>query len=193
MKTTQKDVIEELSSITTQIIESAKSYTLLDDSILFGRTEPQKWSIIECLEHLNLYGDFYIPKIQHFISTRPASSPAQYFKPGFWGGYFAKSMKINSKGGAAWKMKTFKDKNPLGMTANRSVLDRFIGQQERYHTLLLQAAHTDLHSKGIPITITSLIKLRLGDALRFTIYHNERHWQQAERTKEAIPLKQKQG
>lgn len=31
----------------------------------------------------------------------------------------------------------------------------------------------------IPISINQLIKIRLGDSLRFVIYHNQRHFQQA--------------
>lgn len=78
------------------------------------------------------------------------------------------------------------------MIADRSVLDHFISQQERYLELLTQADHIDISLKGIPITITKLIKLKLGDALRFNIYHNERHWLQAERAKAEL-IKQKRG
>jgi len=192
MKATQKDVIRELSAITTRIVESATSYTLLDDSMLFERLAPQKWSMAECLEHLNLYGDFYIPVIRDFISEHSDVHPRRVFQSGFWGNYFAKSMKVNQAGTPAMKMKTFKDKNPIGMTIDRSVLERFIRQQENYLELLTLADRIDINLKGIPITITGLIRLRLGDALRFTIYHNERHWIQAERTQAEL-IKQKRG
>ncbi len=192
MKATQKDVIRELSAVTNRIIESAVSYTLLDDSMLFRRLAPQKWSVAECLEHLNLYGDFYIPAIRDFISEHSDAHPRHYFQSGFWGNYFARSMKVNQKDDPTIKMKTFKDKNPIGMTIDRSVLDRFIRQQENYLELLTLADRIDINLKGIPITITGLIRLRLGDALRFTIYHNERHWIQAERTKTVL-IKQKRG
>ncbi len=192
MKATQKDVIRELSAMTTRIVESATSYTLLDDSMLFERLAPQKWSMAECLEHLNLYGDFYIPVIRDFISEHSDVHPRRVFQSGFWGNYFAKSMKVNQAGTPAMKMKTFKDKNPIGMTIDRSVLERFIRQQENYLELLTLADRIDINLKGIPITITGLIRLRLGDALRFTIYHNERHWIQAERTQAEL-IKQKRG
>lgn len=84
MKTTQKDVLLELNVVTTRIIESVQSYTLLDDTILFQRLASQKWSITECLEHLNLYGDFYIPVIQEFISKNSGTQTQHFFHPGFW-------------------------------------------------------------------------------------------------------------
>ena len=30
-----------------------------------------RWSILECLEHLNLYGDFYLVEIEKQILTNP--------------------------------------------------------------------------------------------------------------------------
>lgn len=190
MKTTQKDVLQELNQITTRIIEGVKPYRLLDDSLFLQRLAPQQWSIAECLEHLNLYGEFYIPVIHEFISKNAETPPQPVYHPGPLGNYFARSMKVNQDGFPLRKMKTFKDKNPIGMVPERSVLDRFINQQESYLELLRLAGYTDINQKGIPITITRLIRLKLGDALRFIIYHNERHWLQAERIKREL-IKQK--
>lgn len=38
------------------------------------RISAESWSIMECLEHFNRYGDFYIPEITHAISSAGKSS-----------------------------------------------------------------------------------------------------------------------
>ncbi|MEY4902729.1 MAG: hypothetical protein RLZZ292_544, partial [Bacteroidota bacterium] len=41
------------------------------------------------------------------------------------------------------------------------------------------AQHASLGKVRVPVSITRFLKLKLGDTLRFVIYHNERHVQQA--------------
>lgn len=47
--------------------------------------------------------------------------------------------------------------------------------------LLDQAQKINLSSVKTAISLTSLVKIKLGDTLRFMIYHNERHILQAEK------------
>jgi hypothetical protein len=63
----------------------------------------------------------------------------------------------------------------------------FARQLQTMLELLHLAAKTDLNKVRTSISISSLIRLKLGDTLRVVIYHNERHIRQAER---AIHLKQ---
>ena len=51
-------------------------------------------------------------------------------------------------------------------------------QLELLH-ILTQAEEVNLRKVKVPISISKIIRLRLGDALQFVIYHNERHMQQA--------------
>ncbi len=46
--------------------------------------------------------------------------------------------------------------------------------------LIIESAEkVNLRKVRIPISISQIIRLRLGDALLFVVYHNERHVQQA--------------
>jgi len=47
--------------------------------------------------------------------------------------------------------------------------------------LLIQAKAINLVKAKTPVSLTRLLKLRLGDTLRFLVYHIERHVLQAER------------
>ncbi len=79
-------------------------------------------------------------------------------------------------------MKSPADKNPANSTLSLTTIDRFIKQQERMKLILTQSRSADLTKVKVPISISSMIRLRLGDTLRFVAYHNERHMAQAQRS-----------
>lgn len=174
MKIKSEKLIQQLLEITRKNINFAE--TLKDKSAkeLNFRESEGSWSVLECLEHLNLYGDFYIPEIRRVIQkTKTRSVP--YFKSGLIGNYFAESM-LPKEGFK--KIKTFKDKNPLGSNLNRKVIQRFIEQQLEIIELLNRASHCNLNKVKTAISITKLLKLKLGDTFRFVINHNIRHVEQ---------------
>ena len=139
----------------------------------------ERWSVLECLEHLNLYGDFYLVEIEKRIITNPRKNISTKFKSGILGNYFANLMEV--KDGKITKMKSPKDKNPSNSHLSITTIGRFLKQQERLVSLLNQCRSIDLTKTKAAISLTNLIRLRLGDTLRFYCYHIERHVFQAER------------
>jgi len=79
------------------------------------------------------------------------------------------------------KIKTFAAMNTLHKEVSIQVLDNFIDYQKSILEILNNARKVDLNKVKTNISITKLLKLRLGDVLRFLIYHQERHKLQAER------------
>jgi len=138
-----------------------------------------RWSILECLEHLNLYGDFYLVEIEKQILTNRQKNTSTKFKSGILGNYFANLMEV--KEGKITKMKSPKDKNPSNKDLSITTINRFLKQQEQLVNLLNQCRSIDLTRTKVAISLTNLVKLRLGDTLRFFCYHIERHVLQAER------------
>lgn len=151
---------------------------MLDLSIedLNFKPDPERWSILECIEHLNRYGDFYLPELETKINQSKHKANA-VFKSGWLGNYFAISMlpkeKLNT-------MKTFKSMNPAGSQLTKETLHTFVHQQQQMLTLLHQARTVCLSKTKTNISISKWIKLRLGDTFRVVIYHNQRHLLQAE-------------
>lgn len=181
MKIKSEKLIQQLLEITRKNINFAE--TLKDKSAneLNFRESEGSWSVLECLEHLNLYGDFYNPEIKRAMQ-KTTTRPSLYFTSGILGNYFAESMlpKAGFK-----KMKTFKDKNPLGSNLNRKVIQRFIDQQLEIIELLNRASHCNLNKVKTAISITKLLKLKLGDTFRFVINHNIRHIEQVKKVLDA--------
>lgn len=168
-------LIRELRDYVESHMSLAKRWKQLSIDALNARPDAQAWSALECLEHLNLYGDFYLPELAKRIRNASRAGIHQ-FRPGLLGSYFANSMLPNEK---LNRMKTFANKNPSGSALSIANVDRFIDQQSVLLELLQQAEHINLNRTKTAISISSVLKLKIGDTLRFVIYHNERHMQQA--------------
>lgn len=175
-------LIKELNRLTTSFIAKAKVWKELPLENLNARQSSESWSVLECLEHLNLYGDFYIPEIKKQIANTPYKNTATHFNSGKLGNYFANSMQPQPK---MKKMATFADKNPKGSQLNKNTIERFIQQQEEMLVLLKAGKGVNLTKTKTKCTLP-IIKFRLGDTFRFVIYHNHRHIVQAEGVLERV-------
>lgn len=175
-------LIQKLLEQTRQIISQAEQLKNCDAKTLSWKENETSWSILECLEHLNLYGEFYLPHLENSIKNSTTNSEDK-FKAGILGNYFANSMLPKEK---LNKMNTFKDKNPLNAKLDNSVIEKFINQQIKLLELLNQSKNVSLNKVKIPISITSLIKLKLGDTFRFYVNHIIRHLKQVERIQKSM-------
>jgi hypothetical protein len=177
MKISTSELLNELTIRTEGHLHYAEMLSVKPEHDLNFRTSAESWSTLECLEHLNRYGDFYIPEISRAVSSAGKSSQS-YFKPGILGNYFAKSMlpkeKLNT-------MKTLKAMNPIHSNLDKRVVETFINHQGKLLELLEEAQCIDLEKTKTSISISKLIKLRLGDTFCFVIYHNARHVEQIKR------------
>ena len=63
-----------------------------------------------------------------------------------------------------------------------TVMKEFLAHQDRLLRILELAKQRDLNAIHIPITLTTLIKLKLGDMFRFLVAHEQRHMIQARNT-----------
>ena len=172
------ELLANLRNRTTGHLESAQQLLALDDPTLHQRPRPDAWNAVECLAHLNHYGDYYLPEIRRRIAAAPRGKAPDTFTSSRLGNYFATSLKPGPK---SPKINTFKNANPtlLPTPPDRSVIEEFIRQQQDLLDLLDRAAAVNLTKTKTGISLTRFIKLRLGDTLRVVIYHNWRHIEQA--------------
>lgn len=176
------DLISELTSITQSNINQAEEMKRYAPEMANWQPGAGRWSALQCLEHLNRYGDFYIPEIEARLSEH-SPNPQQNFRPGVLGNYFANSVKPEAK-----QMETFKNMNPTHSSVRPDVLNEFLNQQDKMMDLIKRSANYNLQKVKTSISISRFLKLRLGDTLRVVVYHNKRHMLQAKR---AIDLAQK--
>lgn len=182
-----KDLLTDLKARTLQLIVDVQPFKELPNKVLNYQPSTGRWSALQCLEHLNRYGDFYLPELeQRFNKSRyPASTT---FNSNWLGNYFAKAVgpqePLNT-------MKTFKSMNPSASEVNRQVIDTFLQQQERMLRLLDHAKAINLTKTKTSITIAKWIRLRAGDTFRVVIYHNQRHIIQALSTLQSYSTQEK--
>ncbi|EAR01701.1 DinB family protein [Maribacter sp. HTCC2170] len=169
-------LITELLERTRSNTHKVEGFKKLSEKELNYKESNDEWSALECIEHLNIYGDFYNAAIRESIEKASTAS-SKIFKSGVIGNYFvnliAPKEKLN-------KMKTLKENNPLGSHLNKNVLDRFIKQQNECLHLIEESKNVNLSKTKTAISFSKLLKLRLGDTFRFITAHNERHLLQAE-------------
>ena len=189
MKISSAKLIEEMIAITEHSRNAAEKFKSLDNFHLNFKQNPPSWSILECIEHLNLYGDFYLPEIGKQLINQKNANKSTFFKSGILGNYFANLMKVQN--GKIRKMKSPKDKDPSTSELNFTTIDRFLKQLNLLKSLLHQAESVDLTKTKTAISLSPLIKLRLGDTLRFFVFHIERHLLQASRVLENSEVKEK--
>ena len=175
MKIPSAELIDDLIERTRLVINEAEQLNQLSFDQLNKKSEPNKWTALECIEHLNYYGIFYLPEIKMRIE-KSNSKPETHFKSGLLGNYFAVGMLPKEK---LNKMNTFKSMNPLNSKLTKEVLTVFLNQQQTMLKLLNQARSISLNKTKTSISISKLIKLKLGDTFRVVIYHNQRHLMQA--------------
>lgn len=169
-------LIDDLSQRTKQNIQEAEAWLSLPIEQLNYKPTSEQWSMLECLEHLNRYGNFYHPEIRRRIERAPKLDHPPQFKSGWLGNKFAVSLLPGKP-----KMSSPSNMNPAGSHLNRAVLSTFLEQQQALLRLLDHARYVDLTRTKTSISLTSWIKLRLGDTFRVIVYHNQRHIEQAKR------------
>ncbi len=177
MKQNSTEMLNEMLSIIDTQIDHLKTIKALQLPQLNYRPNESSWSILECLEHLNLYGDFYLPEMEKRILNSGILVASKVYRSGWLGKYFTELMRVDNKN--IKKMTSPKNKNPMHSDLNESVINRFEKQLERFKHIIELSKKTDLNRTKCAISISKFIKLRLGDTIRFNVYHIDRHMRQA--------------
>ena len=126
------NLLQDLIELTHENLNIVKNLKKHSTDNLNWKENSENWSVLECIEHLNKYGDFYIPEITNKIHTSKHKS-FEIFKSNWLGKYFSKSVSYNKD---LNKMKTFKSMNPLNSRLNIQTLEKFINQQHQIIELL---------------------------------------------------------
>ncbi len=175
---------ETVSHITKQVEDISQH---VPPAVLAFRPSPERWSVLDNLEHLSLYGDFYLPLFEKSIEKGHLkhSKPRPAYRPGWLGNYLANSMKPKA-GRISNKMNTFKSKNPILTTVPTNAMERFLEQQVQLISVLKKAEAVDIQSLRISTTLGKFPTIQLGDGFAFLIGHEERHLLQIHQTLDTI-------
>lgn len=178
MKLDKYRLIEELEAeLRNQIAQVKENFENASETVLQSPSASGGWSILQCLDHLNSYGFYYLPQISDAL-IRAKRSDSSIYRSGWLGDYFTKIMSPET---GTKKFKAFKDHLPEKVLDSKKVIAEFLHQEELLLGYLRLAKNVDMASARVPLSISLLISIRLGDTFRFLLAHNRRHLLQAER------------
>ncbi len=175
MKTNSRLLLKELSAIANEDYTIVSRLSQYQNDTLSRKPSATGWSALECLEHLNLYAQYYLPKISESLENTQKGNN-ETFRSGLIGDYLVGMVKIKEH---SKKMKTLKSMEPNSKKLNHNIITDFLSNQKQLQTLLQRAETSDINKGKIGVSFSKLLRLKSGDILRFMVYHNQRHVQQA--------------
>ncbi len=180
-KSTQ--LLNELDDAVKAIIQTAETdFATYSPRELNWKPTPEKWSVAECLEHLNIYSRYYNPAMEKAIQEKSHLVFVDDFKSGWIGDFSIKSVHPdNTK-----KQKTLKRLAPVHSELPPTVLEDFLTYQQQLRDIISKSRNVNLNKIKIAAEVAKLLKLRLGDCLRFVVAHEQRHIQQAKAVLEGM-------
>ena len=152
------------------------------DQLLY-RPAPGAWNTLEVFEHLNLSGSIYARGLESVFDRKAHQLQANpVFTPGLLGNWFTEGLKPANGDRIRWRMRTFKMFDPARQQgASLESIGHFIQLCDRWLGLLDRARTTDLNRMRVTSSLGPLVRFKAGDALRFPVAHQQRHFLQIER------------
>ncbi|GAB4025455.1 DinB family protein [Spirosoma gilvum] len=179
--TTAHDLQRRVSAI-LQTVE--QEFGSLTDGQLRWKPAPDRWSIVECLQHLNLAERFYIRNIQHKVDKLglvQTVATDQVLQSDWVGKALLFAVdpqgKVKLPAPGMIRPRSAPDLNPA------DVLSQFMDLQTLLRDLLDKAVYLDWNQDKVMTLFGNWIKIRLGDAFLMLVAHTERHLKQALRVK----------
>lgn len=179
---TTQGLFNEIASITERNLNWMKSkFAKLSANQLNWKSNDLTWSINEIFAHLNAYSSFYNRAFNEKIDNTKHTKTKLSFTSSPLGKSAWMSMRLGKARNVKRKFNAPKNFNP---TINPSIiqdnaLDTCIQKHEEFLQIIEKSVFVNLKRVKIPLSLTTLIKLRLGDALLFVAYHSDRHMEQA--------------
>lgn len=178
---TTRELIDEIRAITNQNLEVVNSKVIqLNENQKSWKINDSTWSINEIFAHINEYSKFYHSTFLERISKTRFRDPSPIFISSPLGRSAWQSMKLGNAKNVKRKFKSLKMNNPsidITLLTGNEIAD-FEKSQNELLQIIEKAETVNLRKVKVPISIAKIIRFRLGDALLFVTYHNERHIQQ---------------
>jgi hypothetical protein len=148
----------------------------LTDAEFNWRPEPNRWSIAECFDHLNLTAARFLPAMDAAIAdakARELMSPGPFAYP-----LFERFFVSSNEPPPRRRMRALKAFKPATGKPAAAVMGDFMQWQDRLAERIRQADGIDLRRARRRSPILPLFKWSLGTMFALTLAHQRRHiWQ----------------
>lgn len=150
---------------------------------LHARPEPKRWSAMEVIQHMNLSSGHYYRRLQKlYADDNNCLRYHAQFRPGRWGDHSTNAMDPKADGSISWRMKTMAMFEPRNISnSGYQALDEFEVMLNGFISLLELARTRGLEGEKVTSTLGPILRFKVGDAFRFPIAHQTRHFLQIDR------------
>jgi DinB family protein len=139
------------------------------------------WSVGQCLEHLCITNEAYLPAISAALKERP-DEPVEQIVPGWFGGWFIRNfIEPSPRSKRAPAPPKIRPTAVVGL----SVLDRFLSSNQVCRTLIADARNKDVNRVRFWNPLFKGIRFTVGTGLEIIAGHERRHLLQAERVRKS--------
>lgn len=170
----------DLKDEATRLVADANADTL---SV---RPDPETWSAVQCLDHLNTAGWLLLRSMEDAIQQGQAEGP--YGDPPFEYGFFSRWFVHSMKPSSGWTFSApsvFEPDAPNTLYPGE-VIDEFAALQDQFSACVVEAEGLDLRGIRVPSPAVPLLRISLGAWFEATLAHEQRHLTQARRTLNAV-------
>ncbi|MCC6262208.1 MAG: DinB family protein [Bryobacterales bacterium] len=171
---------------TTELIHQIDAIVARKDSLIAGlnpeqllwRPQPGRWSILECLDHLNRSDILYLRAMRVVFERdrHNASLPPKAFRLGFLGRQVIRYIEPPPR----LRVPAPRSITPTGTLSPVEVEAEFRRLHLDLRGFVLEASGVDMGAIRFPSPISSLLKLNLAEGCSIITAHDRRHLWQAE-------------
>ena len=176
------ELIDQLRASLRRQLLRTEELMLLPLEQLATAPGPKRWSVLQVVEHLNILGGHYHHRLRAVYATGTGFRRTDTFRSGPWGERLTRTMQPREGGRIPWRMRTLGRFEPEPASGSSNALTQFTAMLVDLDRMLVLSRSTGLDGPRITSTLGPLFRFKPGDAFRFTIAHNERHFLQIERT-----------
>ncbi|WP_339699864.1 DinB family protein [uncultured Roseivirga sp.] len=176
-------VVNELEQAISRVENLAQN---LDEKTLNQPEAEDKWSMLQCIEHITLATAVYVKNFSEKLNGQQLPAATDNYKGHWKGKMFAKMNAPKPEGEIPMKLKTFKFLEPKSQLNSNTVMAEFKQVHEQMIALVEKSRAVNIDRIKVPTALGSMVKLRLGEALRFIVAHTQRHLVQLERIKNVV-------
>ena len=157
--------------------ESAKRLVAgLSEEQLNWQPAAECWSVGQCLEHLCITNEAYLPAISAALKEK-ADAPVEQIVPGWFGGWFLRNfIEPSPQGKRAPAPGKIRPTAHVGF----SVLDRFLSGNQACRDLVVRASRKDVNRIRFWNPLVKGIRFTVGTGFSIIAGHERRHLLQAE-------------
>ena len=171
-------LISELDTNDQHAKELAKGLTPLQ---LNWKPSQDAWSVGQCLDHLRLTNEVYLPAITASLTARPIHA-VQDITPGWFGRWFIRNFIEPS---AESKRARAPKKIAPDTGVDPHILDLFLTSNQAARELVRRASDYDVNRIRFRNPFIPVLRFTVGTGLEIVSRHQRRHLLQAERVKQA--------